>query len=1188
MSGWWDTMQRQAMTDSDLPGVVNPQRLVWELSEQLPANAMVASDSGSSANWYARDLRFRGDVRGSLSGTLATMGPGVPYVIGAKFAHPDRPAIAIVGDGAMQMNGMAELMTIGRYWQEWSDPRLIVAVLHNNDLNQVTWEMRAMEGAPKFVESQALPDYSYADVRHHGRPERRSRSPKLTRWPVPGAEPWRRTARRCSTCTPTPNVPPIPPHATFEQMKSAGLAMLARRRGRPPGHHDGRQAENAGVPAWPEGPVMRSLTRAAAAKTVVPPAVGGLAVRALRDVRTGRFERTLGRAGRGAGAVITTGEIFTVPRQRQLRQQDDVVADRDRADPGPGGSRGRVQPASRQDGAAAGIAAGGGQRDPGHVPPLARDQPQTGRLDATSATTSRWGPRRSRLPWPAWWAAWGCWPRCCAGRGTECRSVRPNAKAVTPGGKGRFPGFDVLDEVDRWDDVTAGVVLARLDPQPEVSFFTATEQATAAALFDQLLGQDGEPKVPVLLLVDRRLALGQTDGWHYEDMPEDGDAWRLTLAALDDDARDGRRQPLPPLDLEQQGALVQAVHDAETGTGCPVPCVEPVDPLRLRRLLLPPVGVERDRFRRPRLPPGLQGARDRTSGKDGRSPTITASTRSPSPSGSSEPNAATRTSPASLARNRRRSEAVTRFSDTTIRARNESAWLLPAGDDRTNHRLRADMRRFDDNDEVDMVIVGCGAGGATLMQRLARAGWRVVGARRRPVLGSRRRLGQRRGGLAPAVLDRTTGHHRRRPGPAWAPTTPDGGSAARWSTTPATPPASTPRTFATATLDGVGADWPIAYQDLRPYYEAIEEELPVSGQDWPWGDPHSYPYYAQPVGGNGEIFLRGAAALGIEARVGPVAIANGRFGNRPHCIYRGFCLQGCKVNAKASPLITHVPDALAHGAEIRANCMVTRVVARRRGAGHRRHLLHRRRRALPAGPDGGGRRLLHRDAPPAAALRQQPLPRRAVQRPRPGRPLPHGAGRAADGRALRRGGPHVQGPAARGVSSEQFYETDPTKDYRRGFSIQNVSPLPITYAEHVAAQGHWGEVLREYMRDYVHWADPGRPLRVPAPLRQRGHPGRTRRTATGCPSPTSPTASATTTEQAGGGGPTGHGRHPPSRRRRRGHDHRPLRPSGRRLPHGCRRPKTAWSTPTCGPSPSPTCTSPTAACCPPRARPTRR
>jgi pyruvate dehydrogenase (quinone) len=239
VSDWWDTMQRQAMTDSNLPEVVNPQRLVWELSEQLPPNAMVASDSGSSANWYARDLRFRDDVRGSLSGTLATMGPGVPYMIGAKFAHPDRPAIAIVGDGAMQMNGMAELLTVGRYWQEWSDPRLIVAVLHNNDLNQVTWEMRAMEGAPKFVESQSLPDYSYAAFAS-------TVGLKSIVVTEPGqiADAWRTAlAADCPTVLDVhtdPNVPPIPPHATFDQVKSAGMAMLR-------GDEDARQVVSTGV-----------------------------------------------------------------------------------------------------------------------------------------------------------------------------------------------------------------------------------------------------------------------------------------------------------------------------------------------------------------------------------------------------------------------------------------------------------------------------------------------------------------------------------------------------------------------------------------------------------------------------------------------------------------------------------------------------------------------------------------------------------------------------------------------------------------------------------------------------------------------------------------------------------------------------------------------------------------------------
>ena len=145
----------------------------------------------------------------------------------------------------------------------------------------------------------------------------------------------------------------------------------------------------------------------------------------------------------------------------------------------------------------------------------------------------------------------------------------PNRRAVTPGGKGRFPGFDVLDEVERWDDVTAGVVLSRLDPQPEMTFFTPEEQATASALFDRLLAQNDEPKVPVLQLVDHRLSAGETDGWRYEDMPEDGEAWRRTLAALDDDARGRHGLSFHQLEPDQQGALIQAVYDHDLWHGLP-------------------------------------------------------------------------------------------------------------------------------------------------------------------------------------------------------------------------------------------------------------------------------------------------------------------------------------------------------------------------------------------------------------------------------------------------------------------------------------------------------------------------------------------------------------------------------------------------------------------------------------------
>jgi choline dehydrogenase-like flavoprotein len=201
-----------------------------------------------------------------------------------------------------------------------------------------------------------------------------------------------------------------------------------------------------------------------------------------------------------------------------------------------------------------------------------------------------------------------------------------------------------------------------------------------------------------------------------------------------------------------------------------------------------------------------------------------------------------------------------------------------------------------------------------------------------------------------------------------------------------------------------------------------------------------------------------------------VAIANGRFGNRPHCIYRGFCLQGCKVNAKASPLITHVPDALAHGAEVRADSMVTRIAIDRESG-----------RALGVHYVRDGRERFQRAAMVAVAGYSIETPRlllnSACSR------FPDGVGNDFDqvGRYLMvQGAPQTAGrfdaevrmykaPPPE-VSTEQFYETDPARDFQRGFSIQTVSPLPITWAEHVAAQGHWGGALREYMSDYVHWA----------------------------------------------------------------------------------------------------------------------
>jgi pyruvate dehydrogenase (quinone) len=174
---------------------------------------------GSSANWYARDVKLGRGHLASLSGTLATMGPGVPYAIAAKFAHPQRPALALVGDGAMQMNGMAELITAAKYFQEWSDPRLVVLVLNNQDLNQVTWEQRAMSGDPKNPMTQRIPDVRYADfAKLIGLDGVRVETPD----DIAGAWDAAFSADRpfVIDAVVDPNVPPLPPHITVAEAKS--------------------------------------------------------------------------------------------------------------------------------------------------------------------------------------------------------------------------------------------------------------------------------------------------------------------------------------------------------------------------------------------------------------------------------------------------------------------------------------------------------------------------------------------------------------------------------------------------------------------------------------------------------------------------------------------------------------------------------------------------------------------------------------------------------------------------------------------------------------------------------------------------------------------------------------------------------------------------------------------------------
>ena len=377
------------------------------------------------------------------------------------------------------------------------------------------------------------------------------------------------------------------------------------------------------------------------------------------------------------------------------------------------------------------------------------------------------------------------------------------------------------------------------------------------------------------------------------------------------------------------------------------------------------------------------------------------------------------------------------------------------------------MRRYRDDDAVDLVIVGCGAGGGTLAQRLARRGWRIVVLEEGPFwdpdtdwvsdeAGSHDLFWTAPrviGGEDPVELGKNNSGRG------------VGGSMTHFA---GYTPRFHPSDFETHARDGVGADWPLRYEDLRPHFERLERELPVAGEHWPWGDPHGFPHSPHPIGAGAEEVLRGARKLGIEFRVGPVGITNGAFGNRPHCIYRGFCLQGCKVGAKASPLITHVPDAIEHSAEIRAGCMAARIETDEAG------------RCIAVTYFHEGRERRQRAEAVAVAGYSIETPRLLLNSV--SARFPDGLGNDADqvGRYIMvQGAPQVAGrfpeemrmykaPPPE-ISSEQFYETGPARGFARGFSLQTVGPLPIAWAEHVIADGHWGAALREYMRDYNHW-----------------------------------------------------------------------------------------------------------------------
>lgn len=219
---WWQTLEKRAMQSAD---PINPQRVFWELSPKLPDRCILTADSGTCANWWARDLKIRQGMMASLSGNLATMGPALPYAAAAKFAHPDRPVVAAIGDGAMQMLGNSALITIARHYKEWADPRLVIVVLDNRDLNMVTWEQRAMSGDPKFEASQNVPAFPYASYAQMlglggievGKPE-----------DIAGALDRALTADRPVVLDihTDPEVPPLPPHISAEQAKNFMAAIF--------------------------------------------------------------------------------------------------------------------------------------------------------------------------------------------------------------------------------------------------------------------------------------------------------------------------------------------------------------------------------------------------------------------------------------------------------------------------------------------------------------------------------------------------------------------------------------------------------------------------------------------------------------------------------------------------------------------------------------------------------------------------------------------------------------------------------------------------------------------------------------------------------------------------------------------------------------------------------------------------
>lgn len=382
------------------------------------------------------------------------------------------------------------------------------------------------------------------------------------------------------------------------------------------------------------------------------------------------------------------------------------------------------------------------------------------------------------------------------------------------------------------------------------------------------------------------------------------------------------------------------------------------------------------------------------------------------------------------------------------------------------------MRHFGPDEEVDICVVGVGSAGGVLVQRLARAGFRVVGIEAGPFWDTERDWVSDEAGSSKLYWNelRITGGEDPITLGANNSGRGVGGGSVHWA---AFTPRFHPSDFHVLSADGLGADWPISYEDLKPYYELLEKEMPVAGPAYfPWGDPHGYPYAPLPLGGVGDILVKGCSKLNIPVVPGgPVAILEGSHGDRPHCIYRGFCIQGCKVGAKQSTLITHVPDAIRYGAEIRADSMVTRINLGKNGhvtgvtyfdpQGHEWE--QKAKLVMVCGYAIETPRLLLNSACPGF---ENGL---ANSSGTVGKYLMVQIGNVVLGRFEQLVRMYKAPPAH--ALTEEFYETDPKNDFIRGFAIQTVGPLPIAFAKQMmVAKGAWGWGMRRVMMDYNHWA----------------------------------------------------------------------------------------------------------------------